>query len=92
MRGVDLLDTMTAVYTNPYRSNKWWWAFYSWFLTTSSMNVWRPTVQTTQRREPYLEFLREFVIGMMAEHGRQPQKRYGRSMDFGHLWMRTLDN
>ena len=50
------------------------------FLTTSSMNAWRIRVQTTQRKEPYLEFLRELVIGMTAEHGCQSEKQHGRSM------------
>ena len=81
MGGVDLLDAMTAVYAIPYRSKKWWWAFYSWFLTTSSVNAWRLRVQTTKRKEPYLEFLRELVIGMMSEHGCQPDKRHGRNID-----------
>ena len=80
MRGIDLLDTMTArcipSHIDPINGV----LLYSWFLTTSSMNAWRIRVQTTQRKEPYLEFLRELVIGMTAEHGCQSEKQHGRSM------------
>ena len=80
MRGIDLLDNMTArcipSHIDPINGV----LLYSWFLTTSSMNAWRIRVQTTQRKEPYLEFLRELVIGMTAEHGCQSEKQHGRSM------------
>ena len=80
MRGIDLLDAMTArcipSHIDPINGV----LLYSWFLTTSSMNAWRIRVQTTQRKEPYLEFLRELVIGMTAEHGCQSEKQHGRSM------------
>lgn len=80
MRGIDLMDAMTArcipSHIDPINGV----LLYSWFLTTSSMNAWRLRVQTTQRKESYLEFLRELVIGMTAEHGCQSEKQHGRSM------------
>lgn len=72
MGGVDLLDAMVAVYRVLYRIKKWWFCFYSWSLNVSAVNAWRLRMRVTQKKEPFLDFLRELVISMFLIHGTPP--------------------
>jgi len=69
MGGVDLLDSMVALYRVPFRVKKWWWPYFPWSLSVSAVNAWRLRMKVRGIREPYLDFLRELVIEMLAEHG-----------------------
>ena len=74
MGGVDLLDAMVAVYRVPFRKRKWWFPFHAWSLSVCAVNGWRLRQKHTGKKEPYLTFLRELVIGMLYQHG-SPTKR-----------------
>lgn len=75
MGGVDLLDNMVAVYRIPFRMKKWWFPFYTWSLSVSAVNAWRLRCKVKKQREPFLDFLRELVVDMMATHGLAPMRR-----------------
>lgn len=81
MGGVDLLDSMVAVYRVQFRMKKWWWPFYAWSLSVSAVNAWRLRMRVTGKKEPYLNFLRELVVGMLAQHGRPPKRRDSLQVD-----------
>jgi DNA excision repair protein ERCC-6 len=72
MGGVDLLDAMVAVYRVLYRIKKWWFCFYAWSLSVSAVNAWRLRMSVMQKKEPFLDFLRELVIDMFVIHGTPP--------------------
>lgn len=72
MGGVDLLDSMVALYRTSIRIKKWWWPFYAWSLSVSAVNSWRLRCKVKNTQEPYLDFLRELVVAMMATHGTLP--------------------
>jgi hypothetical protein len=73
--GVDLLDAMVAVYRVRYRIRKWWFPIYAWSLSVCAVNAWRLRMQVTGLKEPFLDFLRELCVSMMAEHGSPPVRR-----------------
>lgn len=75
MGGVDLLDSMVAVYRVPYRIRKWWFAIYSWSLSIYAVNGWRLRMKTTGQKEPFLDFLRELCIEMFLQHGKPYLKK-----------------
>lgn len=75
MGGVDLLDNMVACYRVLFRVRKWWFPFYTWSLSVSAVAAWRLRMKVTGQKEPFLDFLRELVIGMLAEHGHPPLRR-----------------
>ena len=75
MGGVDLVDSMVALYRVPIRIKKWWWPFYAWSLSVSAVNAWRLRCKVRNIREPYLDFLRELVMAMLAAHGTPPGPR-----------------
>ncbi len=56
----------------PYRIKKWWFPFYTWSLSVSAVNAWRFRMKVTGKKEPYLDFLRELIIGMFSAHGKLP--------------------
>ena len=56
---------------------KWWFPFYSWALSVSAVNGWRLRMKVTGKKEPFLDFLRELVIQMVATHGHPPMKITG---------------
>lgn len=58
----------------PYRIRKWWFGIYTWSLSVSSVNAWRLRMRMTGRKESYLEFVRELVMGMFALHGTPPTR------------------
>ena len=72
MGGVDLMDNLVSCYRIQWRIRKWWWPYYSWSLSVSSVNAWR--LRNIQRgfQEPYLDFLRELVDEMLNSHGSPP--------------------
>ena len=72
MGGVDLLDAMVAVYRVLYRIKKWWFCFYAWSLSVSAVNAWRLRMCVKEKKEPFLDFLRELVIEMFMAHGTAP--------------------
>ena len=45
---------------------------YSWSLSVSAVNAWRLRQTLTGRKEPFLDFLRELVIGLLTTHGSPP--------------------
>ena len=69
MGGVDLLDMMVATYRILFRRKKWYFSIYTWSLTVAAVNAWRLRMKWQDKQEPYLDFLRELVIGMMHKHG-----------------------
>ena len=75
MGGVDLLDMMVACYRVRYRIRKWWFPIYAWSLSVCAVNGWRLRMQVTGVKEPFLDFLRELCVAMMAEHGSPPVRR-----------------
>lgn len=81
MGGVDLLDMMVACYRVQYRMKKWWWPCYAWSLSVSAVNAWRLRMRVTGKQEPFLVFLRELVVGMLAEHGKPPKRRVSLQVD-----------
>ena len=72
MGGVDLLDSMVAVYRIPFRKRKWWFSFWPWSLSVCAVNAWRLKMKVSREKEPYLMFLRELVIEMLICHGTPP--------------------
>jgi hypothetical protein len=52
----------------PYSIWKWWFGIFTWSLRVSAVNAWRLRMQITSKREAYLEFLCELVLGMFAQH------------------------
>ena len=59
MGGVDLLESMAALYRVPIQIKKWRWPFYEWSLSVSGFNAWRLRFKVRNIREPYLDFLWE---------------------------------
>lgn len=57
-----------------YRIRKWWFAVYTWSLSVSAVNAWRLRMRITGKKESFLDFLRELVIGMLSEHGSPPSR------------------
>jgi hypothetical protein len=56
----------------PYRIRKWWFGIYTWSLSVAAVNAWRLRMKVSGKKEPFLDFLRELVIGMFAQHGTPP--------------------
>ena len=81
MGGVDLLDAIVALYRVLFRMKKWWWPFYAWSLSVSAVNAWRLRMAVTGNKEPFLSFLRELVMGMLAKHGKPTRGSVCRLME-----------
>ena len=81
MGGVDLLDAIVALYRVLFRMKKWWWPFYAWSLSVSAVNAWRLRMAVTGNKEPFLSFLRELVMGMLAKHGKPTGKIFSLQVD-----------
>jgi hypothetical protein len=58
-----------------YRIRKWWFGIYTWSLSASAVNAWRLRMMITGKKESFLDFLRELVLAMFAEHGNPPSKK-----------------
>ena len=63
-----------------FRKKKWWWAFYSWSLNVSAVNAWRLRQKVTGKKESYLDFLWELVVGLLTVYG-TPSSRQRRPME-----------
>lgn len=74
MGGVDLLDSMVAVYRVPYRTKKWYFGIYAWSLNVSAVNAWRLKRKISGEKLPFLDFLREIVVGLLNKHGKAPNR------------------
>jgi len=72
MGGVDLLDSNVAAKRPKYRMKKWWFPFWTWCISVQATQAWRLRGLRTGKKEPYLDFLRELVIGMFSIHGTPP--------------------
>jgi hypothetical protein len=81
MGGVDLLDAMVACYRVKYRIRKWWFPIYAWSLNISAVNAWRLKMQVKGEKEPFLEFMRDLCVSMLAEHGTPPLRRVSHVAD-----------
>lgn len=81
MGGVDLLDMMVACYRVRYRIRKWWFPIYAWSLNVCAVNGWRLRMQATKVKEPFLDFVRELCMDMMAVHGSPPVRRISHVAD-----------
>ena len=64
-----MLDMMVATYRISFRKKKWYFSIYTWSLTVAVVNIWRLRMKWQDKQEPYIDFLRELVIGMMHKHG-----------------------
>ena len=63
---------MIEIYRIEFRKRKWWFPFYSWYLSACSVNGWRLRMKVTGQKERYLDFLRELVVCMFTRHGTGP--------------------
>ena len=68
-------DTRRKFQPGCSRIKKWWWPFYSWFLSVCAVHAWRLRVIRTGKKEAFLPFLRELVLEMMGRHGHLPYNR-----------------
>ena len=72
MGGVDLLDGALAGKRPKYRMKKWWFSFWPWCIGLQAVQGWKLRMKQKNKKEPYLSFLRELVIGMFHAHGKPP--------------------
>ena len=72
MGGVDLMDSSVANYRVSWRKKKWWWPIFSWSLSVQAVNSWRLRQRFTRNKDPFLKFLRELVVCLLAENGKKP--------------------
>ena len=72
MGGVDLMDSSVANYRVSWRKKKWWWPIFSWSLSVQAVNAWRLRQRFTRNKDPFLKFLRELVVALLAENGKKP--------------------
>ena len=83
MGGVDLFDQSVCSYRIRLRSRKWYYPLISWCFNALMVNPWRFYQDLRNQNMSLLQFTREVVMCLLAQHGSE-RKRAGHSAKVSH--------